>query len=491
MGHRYSDIIILLASGISQRRMYFDNHPKVQAISRQFVAELQPAIRETELSELAVGIFAGKFVREGKYLVGPSIAGRTLIEFAEHLCCGGFVFRLPLSPDDMVRFFRLAVETTQATDSLEAARQLLESVGLSNIELTEPLSEVGENEESDGSHDEDVAPEAGSELDFMASDFAPLLRVYQAMYETVANNNLALSGENRIDLTRARAQGEELVAVSDRGALDVMQFMRYPDFDSYTIGHSVRVAALGVLLARELGWPSDVRNEVATAGLLHDLGKGKVPEEILFKPGALNDDERTIMETHPALGARILLANGETSPIVLSATWGHHLRKDGRGYPAMPSWFSHSSAASLIHVCDVFEALTAARPYKNPLCPRRAFEIMISDKNSFQPLMLSALVRVMGLYPPGSEVRLSDQRLAVVVSKGVEPEKPLVRVTHGSRGEPIARADQPAIELSEVEGVTIEEFLKVGTDGTDENEPILHGASDEPTLESTVSAIIR
>lgn len=456
MGQYFSDLIILLASGINQHRMYFDNHPKVQSLSTEFVGNLHFMLKESGHDEFAFGVFNSKFIRKGKYLVGPSIAGRSLIEFAENLCCGGFVFRLPLTSTDLVTFFRLGAEQKEKFANLETARAFFASAGLGHIELSIPFSENGEKEITD--------PKEQDDLEFMASDFAPLLRAYQSLYETVATNNLAINGDNKINLDQARTCGEELVAVSDQGALDVMQFMRYPDFDSYTIGHSVRVAALGALLARELGWSRNLQNEIASAGLLHDLGKGKVPDDILFKPGRLSDEERKVMETHSVLGVRVLLANGETSPIILSAAWGHHLREDGRGYPVMPRWFERSSAAALIHVCDVFEALTAVRPYKNSMCPRRAYEIMVKDKGAFQPRMLAALIRTLGLYPPGSEVMLSDMRRAVVVAKGLQPERPLVRVTHDATGSRIASKDQPAIPLDGEPGLKIAEFMQVGTE---------------------------
>ncbi len=461
MEQQFSDLIILLASGINQRRMYFDNHPNVQAISVEFVKKLSPMLNEAGNDEFAFGVYGSKFIRNGKYLVGPSIAGRSLIEFAERLQCGGFVFRLPITPTDLVAFFRLGAELKDKLDNLQTARALFASVGLAHIELATPFTEDSEG----GSNQQlDSEPKDQGDMDFLATDFAPLLRVYHSLYETVATNNLALSGDNSIDLAQAQSRGEELVAVSDQGALDVMQFMRYPDFDSYSIGHSVRVAALGALLARELAWPRELQNEIATAGLLHDVGKGKVPDEILFKPGRLSDDERQIMETHSVLGAKILLANGESNPIVLSATWGHHIREDGGGYPVMPPWYVRSSATALIQVCDVFEALTAARPYKKPMCPRRAYEIMIKDKGAFHPLMLGALIRTLGLYPPGSEVVLSDQRRAVVVAQGPVPDQPSVRVTHDESGQPLERREQPSVCLHQEQGLQITEFMQVGVE---------------------------
>jgi putative nucleotidyltransferase with HDIG domain len=461
MESRFSDLIILLASGINQRIMYFDSHPTVQSLSRDFVARLARALEDSGQTHFSFGVHNGKFIRNGKYLVGPSIAGRSLIRFAERLNCGGFTFTLPLSPEDLVTFYRLAAQQKLTASGVEEARRLLAGSGLETIEPNHPYVEEGDGNQTGA---EDGGPddlEAREGKDYLAADFAPLLQVYQALYDTVSGNSRAVHGDTRLNLDEARTRGEELVLVSDRGALDVMQFMRYPDYDSYTIGHSVRVAALAALVGRELNWSPEQRSEVATAGLLHDLGKGKIPEDILFKPGKLDGDERRIMETHPVLGVKILLANGEKSSTVISAAWGHHLRHDGKGYPAMPGNYANSTAAELIHVCDVFEALTAARPYKLPLPPRRAYEIMLADKGAFDPRLLSALIRSMGLYPPGSEVRLTDNRQAVVVNRGRDLESPLVRVTHGPDGRALPRENQPALQLGPQQQIRVQDFLTV------------------------------
>ena len=461
MERHFSDLIILLASGINQRRMYFDDHPKVTAVSHDFTTRLRGMIAEDGQEEFSFGVFGGKFIRHGKYLVGPSIAGRSLIEFAQRLGCGGFTFRLPLAMVDVATFFRLGANQKEVLENLEEARALFAANGIDHIELSVPLKEEGEG---DGTEE---APQSDSATDYMAADFAPLLDVYQALYDTVSTNNISTSLNENVDLSQARASGEKLVGASEIGAMDVMQFMRYPDYDSYTIGHSVRVAALAAMLGRELGWSSEILGELATAGLVHDLGKGRVPEEILFKAGKLDPEEMKVIESHPAAGVQILLASGEQSPLIISAAWGHHIREDGRGYPAMPEWYTQGSAASLIHVCDVFEALTAVRPYKAPMSPRRAFEIMLEDEGSFHPRILATLIRSTGLYPPGSEVVLSDFRKAVVVARGPDMDHPLVRVTHDPEGLPIPRDDQPAIQLEAGGELDVAEFLLVGiTDET-------------------------
>lgn len=451
MEQRFSDVIIRLANGISQRRMYFDAHPRVVATSREVAAEITALLRETGTDTLSFGVFGGKFVRNGSYLVGPSIAGRALIDFAERLGCGGFAFHGRVTADELTTFFRLGAERGEPFTSLAEAQAAFVAAGLAGVRLASPLSE--DNGESpaglDAAEGGPGSPgEPGEPVDGATrSDFARLVHIYQAMYDTVAGNALAVVQGGAVDFDRARSAGAGLVDLADRNALDVMQFLRYPDYDSYTIGHSVRVAALSAMVARELGWPGESLSELAAAGLVHDLGKGRIPAEILFKAGRLDDDERRVIETHPALGARILLDNGEASALVLSATWGHHLRHDGGGYPEAPGCRRLGIVAELVHVCDVFEALTAQRPYKQPMSPRRAFEVMLGDEGAYHPRLLAALVHTLGLYPPGSEVELSDRRLAVVVARGAALDRPRLRVTREADGTPIPGNERPYLDL--------------------------------------------
>ncbi len=460
MEQHFSDLIILLAGGINQRRLYFDDHPKVQAFARDFTTQLRRLVAEDPQEVFSFGVYKGKFVRHGNYLVGPSIAGRSLISFAEKLGCGGFSFNLPLETGDIVSFFRLAATTKEPLSDLETARRLFAAEGLDHIILANPFTEVQGGRIEEG---EQPAPNREPGTEPATDDFSSLVDIYQGLYEIVAHNNLHASRDGNIDVAGARTTGEKLVAATGNGVMDVMQFIRYPDYDSYTIGHSVRVGALAVVVGRHLGLAPEIITELATAGLLHDLGKGHIPEEILFKPGKLDPQERRIMESHPALGAQVLIASGETGEVLISAAWGHHIRLDGRGYPSMPQWHKPCFATAIIHVCDVFEALTATRPYKKPLAPRHAYEIMFKDRGAFDPRPLAALVRALGLYPPGSEVVLTDGSRGVVAHSGNDLDKPAVRITHDQLGRQLAPGSGQYVDLAHRDELGIADILLVGT----------------------------
>lgn len=121
MEQQLSDLIILLANGISQRRLYFDDHPRVVATAGEVAAGLNAVMAKSDGGVFSFGVFNGKFVRNGHYLVGPSIAGRALIDFAEHLGCGGFTFGPPLDPDHVTTFFRLGAARQEQPANLAQA----------------------------------------------------------------------------------------------------------------------------------------------------------------------------------------------------------------------------------------------------------------------------------------------------------------------------------------------------------------------------------
>ena len=473
MATTFSDLIILLSGGINQRKLYFDAHPKVKSLGDTYVRRLREMLNNAGETGFFFGILNGKFVRDGKYLIGPSIAGHNLIDFAGNLTCGGFLFRAEVEPSEVTAFFRIASQMRDPVKDISEAQALFAAEGIRHIELTPHYREAESGKHVPSTNLAALDPglitfdfsdydgEEGGMGKTVSEELAPLLPLFQSMYEAVSNNNIhVLRGED-LNLDESLSLGEELHGVSDQQTMDIMNLMRYPDYDSYTIGHSVRVSTLALTVGREMGWPEEMLAEVATAGLLHDVGKAKVPEEILYKPGKLDAAERVIAESHAAIGANILLARGDASPLVIAGAWGHHIRHDGGGYPGLPAWGVLSPIAGLIQVCDVFEALTAARPYKLPMPPRRAFEIMLKDRGAFSAVAMAALIRSIGLYPPGSEVILTDGTRGYVQRKGPDWEQPEVCVTQLADGTRLARGERPVKKLHEEPELEVADFLMV------------------------------
>jgi HD-GYP domain-containing protein (c-di-GMP phosphodiesterase class II) len=138
---------------------------------------------------------------------------------------------------------------------------------------------------------------------------------------------------------------------------------------------------------------------------------------VLNKPGKLTDDEFTLMKLHPERGHAMLVEGGGVGPLVLDVCLHHHEKVDGSGYPQGLSGEHLSLFAKMGAVCDVYDAVTSVRPYKNGWDPGDALRKMAQWKGHFDTRIFQAFVKTVGIYPTGSLVRLQSGRLAVVMAQ--------------------------------------------------------------------------
>ena len=162
--------------------------------------------------------------------------------------------------------------------------------------------------------------------------------------------------------------------------------------DRYTRGHCQRVAEYACELATAAGIPEEELVWFRMGAFLHDVGKTEVPEEILNKPGKLTDEERTVIENHTIAGDDLLSSTDFPYDIRPMVRW-HHERWDGRGYPDRLSGEQIPFTARILHIVDVFDALTTARSYREPLSTQKAIEIMQEDEGSFDPELFALFLK--------------------------------------------------------------------------------------------------
>jgi len=216
----------------------------------------------------------------------------------------------------------------------------------------------------------------------------------------------------------------------------MLPLARLKDHDEYTFQHSVSVCALMTSFARTLKLPRDIIHEIAVGALLHDVGKAAVPDEILNKPAKLTDAEFLKMKSHVVQSKIILQGTPGISQIALDVAAQHHERFDGTGYPNKLKGDEISLYGQMGAIVDVYDAITSNRVYHKGMAPTEALRKLLEwSKFHFNPTLVQAFIRAVGIYPTGSLVRLESRRLAVVQAQNPENlMQPVVKVIFHSRG---------------------------------------------------------
>lgn len=273
------------------------------------------------------------------------------------------------------------------------------------------------------------------------------LEQYQALADCLQESHIAAFQGH--DLEIEKACGVVDAALNEVNAPAGLLALASHDFiDSFTVGHSVRVALLALQVATAGGASRQNLVRVGTAGLLHDIGKSRIPQEVLFKRGAFSDEEFHIMSQHPRLGGEVLLEQPQLDPAAIGAAFCHHMKPEG-GYPTATLPFEPSGISKLVQVCDVFEALTAVRPYKRAMTPLEAYAVMYRNEQDFDPEWLRFFVKALGVYPQGTFLVLDTGEIGMVTEQGQRPTQPIVQVLTRPTGDLLLDAEIVSYELGQ------------------------------------------
>ncbi|MBB1440353.1 HD-GYP domain-containing protein [Shewanella sp. SG41-4] len=199
--------------------------------------------------------------------------------------------------------------------------------------------------------------------------------------------------------------------------------------DAYLLEHSINVAFLLVTFGKHLNLDRELLKQMAVGGILHDIGKIQVDNEILHKPGKLTPEEFEHMKLHQVYAIEIMNETQGLSQVSKDVCLMHHEKLDGRGYPNGLKDEQIPQHGRMSCIVDIFDALTASRCYKEAMSPAAAFKILMSlTPFHLDQALVYEFIRCVGIYPVGSLVQLSDERVGIVWdSKGRDALNPIVK----------------------------------------------------------------
>ena len=211
---------------------------------------------------------------------------------------------------------------------------------------------------------------------------------------------------NQLPLIEAEAVVRSLSVAMHADSEIVIPLVQLKQFDQYTTTHSLNVSVLAMALAEYIGLGGRDVRAFGVAGLLHDLGKVRIPKEILTKPGRLTEEEFTIMRRHPVDGARLIIESDRQLDLAAVVAYEHHIMLNGGGYPCMHYGRDCHHASKLVHICDVYDALRTKRPYRDAWTAEATMEhIRTRAGTEFDPDLVRSFSEMMDQW---------EGRLAVV-----------------------------------------------------------------------------
>ena len=326
----------------------------------------------------------------------------------------------------------LAIKNQGKVTSQEVIKQLkrqgVKVLAIDTDKAFKPVSEKGEQEASPAvrhSIEKNAIKKSYVSLESELSRAEKLHAQGKAIQKLLLDN---VKKETPFDASIPKAFSNKLVESVDRNPDALLCLTKIREKDDYLLEHSLNVAILLANFATFMGMSEEEVQDLSYAGFLHDLGKINIPDEILHKPGKLTDAEMVVMRSHVNHGVDYLQKTDVAKPLI-QAISEHHERLDGLGYPAGKKGDEISSAGRMLAIADMYDALTADRVYKAGMSSQKAFSILMNDAPTRLDIALvQQFIKCMGVYPVGSLVLLSNDRLAMVLKQNDSPLSPIVKV---------------------------------------------------------------
>lgn len=413
--------------------LYAFNHPSYQKQAEHLFAVIT-GLLEAEGSALLETLDGHLFVNEArlKFDFEGFAASKFVVGLLTSHNLGGFSFEPGLAREELDRFVALF---KKPPEELEGLPDLF-----SQEQITHILPKQKAEKEDPKKEEKLVGSRAAARKTFATA---------VSLVETTMATARTGKGAN---LSAAKRVVQELVdqIVEDESAL--MELAALKHYDNYTYAHSVNVAVLSIALGARLGLDKKSLALLGFGALFHDIGKVKLPVDLINKPSQYNEDDWKEMRRHPVLGAKtVILTRGtdEYTGRAAEIAFLHHVNQDMTGYPALNDKKLPGIFPMIVKICDTFNALSSGRIYfSKPFAPDEVIQKMIAGMGTqYDPLLLKIFVSTVGVFPIGSLVFLDTGEVGIVYKTNPENiYRPRVRVIADPSGQ---ITDFRVLDLSE------------------------------------------
>ena len=415
-------LVARLHGGLRAVRLYESSNQTLQQLIGECVSAIHALSEDGETTLVGMGDYF--YLNGGRLKAQPAQVAmyRSLMAEFECRALGGLKFLPGLTGAELESFLRVMAVVRDPV----AGEQLPELAAQKGLLHITPMRARDLAELKAASEDDSADPDAGERQ-----------RAQQTFWRAVFGTRGVLmrtAQTGRPALRQARRVVQPIVDNIMKNEYSIIGLTALKDHDEYTYAHCVNVSVISIGLGQALGLQRSVLAHLGVAALLHDMGKIAIPAEVLQKPGALTPEEWRLVHRHPLEGVRMISHLPGLSSLnvdVMQVCFQHHMTVDQEGYPRPKAGIAPAALSRIVAVADFFDAITAHRAYRRrPLSSFEALQLMLgSERRHFDPAVLWALVKTVGLYPAGSVLLTSSGHLVLSLSPNPDdPRRPNCRV---------------------------------------------------------------
>ncbi len=356
---------------------------------------------------------------------------------------GEVIFKSPVDERILREFIYTLINLEEGREeNADLFNERLTSCNINSVEVNS--LEVGESEEEGFTLQKEDQREVGK-------------KVFFETIGTIKEVITQIKSKQHADVRKLKRLAQKAVhlVIEDESILLGMTTIK--NYDEYTFNHSVNVSIYSLAIGKRLGFSKKALTELGITALLHDIGKSKIPREILNKPASLDEEEWGMMKKHPLVGVEIVLnlkQLGEINPRMVVGIFDHHLKSDLSGYPKLFRKREVSLFGKIIQIADSYDAMTTPRIYKKtPYSPEQALALLLRERTvHFDPILLKIFIGLVGIYPIGSLVLLNTREMGIVYKPDHDPkwlDRPtVILVARGAKGD----VKKEVVDLKETDG---------------------------------------